>query len=121
VRDRDLVGQRIRNTENVQEKLVGISFRRRDQLKPDVVWGVLGKVVLSNAMFGLSDRIEVHLYHMLPAGDGKTAEKTKGPSLDIVSTIKRSIVVVKADFLCLAKALIIAMAMVNRDPKCKSL
>jgi hypothetical protein len=73
-------------------------------------------------MFGLSDRIEVHLYHiMLPAGDGKTAEKTKGPSLDIVSTIKRSIVVVKADFLCLAKTLIIAMAMVNRDPKCKSL
>jgi hypothetical protein len=53
VRDRDLVGLRIRNTENVQDKVVGISFRRRDQLKPDVVWGVLGKVVQSNARFGL--------------------------------------------------------------------
>ena len=37
VSDRDLVGLRIRNTENVQDKAVGISFRRRDQLKPDVV------------------------------------------------------------------------------------
>ena len=33
---RDLVGFRIRNTENVEDKLVGISLLRRDQLKPDV-------------------------------------------------------------------------------------
>ena len=49
MRDRDLVGLRIRNNENVQYKVVGMSFRRRDQLKPDVAWGVLGKVVQSNA------------------------------------------------------------------------
>ena len=36
VPDKDLVGMRIRNTENVQDKVVGISFRRRDKLKPDV-------------------------------------------------------------------------------------
>ena len=30
VPDRDLVGLRIRNTENIQDKVVGISFRRRD-------------------------------------------------------------------------------------------
>ena len=30
VPDRDLVGLRIRNTENVQDKMVGISLRRRD-------------------------------------------------------------------------------------------
>jgi len=34
VPDRDLVGLRIRNTENVQDKVVGISMRRRDQLNP---------------------------------------------------------------------------------------
>jgi len=45
VRDRDLVGLRIRNTENVQDKVVGISFRLRDRLKPDVVWSILGKIV----------------------------------------------------------------------------
>ena len=42
VPDRDLAGLRIRNIENVQDKVVGISLRRRDQLKADVAWSVLG-------------------------------------------------------------------------------
>ena len=57
VPDRDLVGLRIRNTENVQDKVFGISLRRREQLKPDVVWDVFGKVIQSNARFVLSDRL----------------------------------------------------------------
>ena len=119
VRDRDLLGLRIRNTENVQDKFVGISLRRRDQLKPDVVWCVLGKVVQSNAGFGLSDRLEVHFGHIrMPVGNG--FEKTKGRFLDVLSAIKKSIVTVKAGFLCLAHALIIVMARVNGDPKYKS-
>ena len=40
VADRDLVGLRIRNTENVQDKVIGISFRRLDQFKSDLVWGI---------------------------------------------------------------------------------
>jgi hypothetical protein len=69
---RDLVGLRIRNTENVEDKVVGISIRRRDQLKPDVVWEVLGKVIQSNARFGLTNRIEVHVDHVrMPAGKGR--------------------------------------------------
>jgi len=45
--------------------------------------------------------------------------KTKGRSLDVLSAIKRSIVVVKLAFLCLTYALIIVMAKVNNDPKYK--
>jgi hypothetical protein len=56
----------------------------------------------------------------MPAGNGRTAEKTKGRSLDILSAIKKSIVKVKAGFLCLSHALIIAMAKVNGDHKYKS-
>jgi hypothetical protein len=100
---------------------VGISLRRRDQLKTDVVCEVLGKVIQSNARFGLTDRLEVRLdYVRIPAGNGQLAEKTKGRSLDVLSAIKKSIVVVKAAFLCLAHALIISMARVNGDPKYKS-
>jgi hypothetical protein len=40
--------------------------------------------------------------------------------LNVLSVIKKGIVVVKAAFLCLAHALIIAMARVNGDPKYKS-
>ena len=60
VPDRDLMGLRIRNTENVLHKVVRISFRRRNQFKPNVVWDILGKIIQSNARFGLTDRLEVH-------------------------------------------------------------
>jgi len=81
-----------------------------------VVWSVLGKVIQSNARFALTDRLEVHLDHVrMPAGKGGV--KTKGRSLDLLSAITKSIVVVKAAFLCLAHALIIAMARGNNDSK----
>ena len=60
--------------------------------------------------------MEVHLDHdRIPVGNGKSAEKTKGRSLDVLSSIKRSIVAVKAAFLCLVHALIIDLAHVNDD------
>ena len=48
VADRDFVGLRIPSTENMQDKVFGISFRHRDQFKTDVVWDVFGKVIQSN-------------------------------------------------------------------------
>jgi len=98
--------------------VVGISLRRHDLFKPDVVWDVLRKVIQSNARFCLTDRLEVHLDHvMTPVGNGKGAEKTKGRTLNVASSIKRGIVVVKAAFLCLAHALAIAMPRVKGHPK----
>ena len=77
VNDRDLVGLRKRNTENVQDKVVGISFRRREQLKPDLVWEITSKVIQSNVSFSLTDHLEVHLDRVrMPAGNGRMAERT---------------------------------------------
>jgi len=99
---RNLAGLRIRNTENVQDKVIGISLLRRDQLKTDVVCGVLAKVIQSNARFCLTDRLEVHLDHVrMPAGNGKRAEKTRGRSLDVMSALKKSVVGVKAFVNCI--------------------
>jgi hypothetical protein len=82
---------------------------------------MLVKVIQSNARFGLSDCLEVRIDLVrMAAGNRKNAKKTKGKSLDALSAVKKSIVVVKAAFLCLAHALIIAMAGVNGDPKYKS-
>jgi hypothetical protein len=50
----------------------------------------------------------------MPAGNGGV--KIKGSSISVLSAIEKSIVV-KAAFLCLAHALVIAMARVNNDPK----
>ena len=86
-----------------------------------MVWGVLGKVVQSNERFGLSDRLEVHLHHVsVPTVNGRMAEKTKGRSLGFMSDIKNIIVKVKAEFVCLDNALIIAVARVNGYPNYKS-
>ena len=88
---------------------------------PDVVLGVLGKVVQSNARIGFSSRLEVHLDHVrMPVGNGIMAEKTKGRYLDVLSDIKKSNVKVKVAFLCLAHALIIDIIKVNGDPKLNS-
>jgi hypothetical protein len=54
----------------------------------------------------------------MPDGNGR--EKTKGRSIDVLSAVKRSIVVVKAAVLCLAHALVISIAQVNNNPKYKS-
>jgi hypothetical protein len=84
---RDLIGLKIRNTENVHDNGIGISLRRQNQLKADVVLSVLGKVIQSNARFGLTDRLEVHLDHVrMPVGNGGV--KTNGRSLVVLSAIK---------------------------------
>ena len=44
--------------------MVGTSFRRRNQLKPDLFWDKHSKVIQSNARFGLTDRLEVYLGHV---------------------------------------------------------
>ena len=65
--------------------MFGISFRRREQLKHDLIWTVLCRVIQSNARYGLTDRLEVHLDHeRIPVGNGKLAEKTKVRSLDVL-------------------------------------
>lgn len=76
-----MVGLRIRNTENVQDKVAGSSLRRRDQLKLDEVWGVLGKVIQSNARLDLIDRIKLYLDHVrMP--DGNDEVTTKGALME---------------------------------------
>jgi hypothetical protein len=70
VKDCDCVGLKITNTENATDKAMWLSFRRRDQLKPDIIMELLEKVIQSNARFGLSDRLEISFDCVrLPSGN----------------------------------------------------
>ena len=70
-------------------------------------------------MFGLTNRLEVCFDHVrMPLGKGRVT--TKGRSLDIMGAVKRSIVVLQGTSLCLAQALVIAMAQANGDPEYKA-
>ena len=55
VDDADMVGITIHNEVNLSDKPIGFSFRRTDQLSPDVIWSVFDKLSQSNARFNVTD------------------------------------------------------------------
>jgi len=116
VSDEDIVGISIQNQVNQNDKPIGISFRRKDQLSGEVIWSVFEKVSQSNARFNALDTLVVTVHSVtMPVGYGKRAIKSMGRPLSVMSHLKRSIVDVKAEENCLAHALIIAIARLDND------
>jgi hypothetical protein len=114
-----MVGLTITNDQNVGDKAVGISFRRKDQLSAESVWAVFEKVIQSNARFNALDRLTIQIHAVrMPSGSGST--KAKGRPLSVMAHLKRSIVEVKSKQTCLAHALIIAKARLDKDPDNKA-
>jgi hypothetical protein len=113
----DMVGIAISNEENVQDKAIGISFRRNDQITPDVIWSVFGKVVQSNARLNALDKLVLTMHYVkMPIGNGGAGISAKGRPLDAMVHLKKSIVKVKAESNFLAHRLIIAIARLTNDP-----
>jgi hypothetical protein len=116
-----MVGLTIQNCVNQNDKPIGISFRRKDQLSGDVIWSLFEKVAQSNSRFDASDTLVVTVHSVtIPVGYGKHAMKSKGRPLSVMAHVKRSIVEVKAKENCLAHALIIAIAKVENNAAYKS-
>jgi hypothetical protein len=119
--DHDMVGLIIRNEINQQDKAIGVSFRRKDQISSEVIWSVFDKVSQSNSRFNAMDTLIVEVNSVrMPSGSGIKALKFKGRPLSNLIHLKRSIVRVKAEKNCLAHALIIAIARITGDPNYKS-
>jgi hypothetical protein len=97
----------ISNEVNVQDKAVGISFRRKDQLPGDVIWLVFGIVATSNARFNAFDKLMVVHSVKMPLSFGRVA--TKGRTLETMVHLRRGIIEVKAEDNFLAHALIIGI------------
>ena len=55
----DMVDVMISKVVNEQDKPIGISFRRKDQLSEEVIWIMYKKVTQSNAIFNAMDRLVV--------------------------------------------------------------
>ena len=121
VSDDDVVGITIQNQVNLNDKHIGISFRRKDQLSGEVIWSVFEKVSQTNARFNALDTLVVTVHSVkMPVVYGKHAIKSMGRPLSVMSHLKRSIVEVKADENCLAHALIIPIARVDNDANYKA-
>jgi len=120
VSDSDMLEMTIQNHVNHNDKPIGTSFRRKDQLSGDVVWSVFEKVSQSNSRFNAMDPMVVTVQSVkMPVGLGRGI-KTMGRQLSVMAHIKKSIVEVKTESNYLPWALIIAIARVENDSNHKS-
>jgi len=117
-----MVGITIQNQANQNDKPIGFSFRRKDQLSGDLVWSVFERVSQSNSRFNALDKLVVTVHSVKkPGGFGKHAVKSMGRPLSTMARLKTSIVEVKTEENCLANALVIAIPKVENDPNYKAI
>ena len=101
---------------------ISIPFMPAVQLTPEKVFSQIERVIQSNRDFRLNDTVTVDIIHVeAPQGSGRS----KRTILDIREYLqkKRSVVTIKNnnDNLCLARALVVAIAKIETDPKYKNL
>ena len=115
-----MVGITIQNRVNQNDKPIGTSFRRKDQLSGDVVCSVFEKVSQSDSRFNAMDPMVVTVNSVkMPVGFGRGI-KTRGRQLYVMAHIKKSIVEVKTESNCLSRAIIIAIVRLENDSNSKS-
>jgi hypothetical protein len=110
-----MVGVSIYNADSLQDRPLGLSFRRRNQISREVLWSVFEKVTQSNADFEALDTLSFHVHSVrMPVGFGRT-QTPRGRSLLAMARIKCSVVQIRAERDCLAHALVLAIARVTND------
>ena len=103
------------------ETPISLSFMPVLQLTPEHVFSQLERVIQSNQDFRLNDTVAVDIIHVVaPQGNGRK----KRTILDIGEFLhkKRAVITIQNnDNLCLARALVTAIAKIEKDPSYKSL
>ena len=113
----DMVGITIQNSENQNDKPIGVTFRSKDQLAADVILSLVQKVSQSNARFNALEKLIMTVNSVrMPVRFGKRGMNSRGRPLSVMAHLKRSVEEVKAAENCLAHAIIIALAKVKNDP-----
>ena len=111
-----MVGITIQNEVNQNDRAIGISFRRKDQLAREVNWSVFEKVSHSYSRFNALDKLLVTVHSVkMPVGFGSVALKPMGRPTSAVAHLRGSIIEVKNEENCLAHALLIGIAKLNND------
>ena len=91
--DSDMVGINIENQVNQNDKPIGISFRRKDQLSGEVIWSVFEKVSQSNSRFNALDKLVVTVHSVkMPVCYVMHTIKSMGRPLSVMAHLKSSIV-----------------------------
>ena len=98
---------------------ISLPFMDVEQLTTERVFSQIERVIQSNQEFRLNDTVTVDIIHVVtPQGSGKS--RVKRTTLNIREYLKKknSIITInnKDDF-CLARALAVAIARIENDPK----
>jgi len=121
VDDSDMVEIAIQNRLNKNDKPIGTSFRRKDHLSADVLWSVFEKASQSNSRSNALDTSFVIVHSVkMTVSFGKIVLKGRCNPVSVMAHLKRSVVELKAEENCLAHALVIAIAKVEKDPYYKA-
>ena len=100
---------------------ISMPFMTVEQLTTERVFSQIEHVIQSNRDFRLNDTVTVDIIHVeAPQGSGRSKRYT----LNIREYLrkKRSVITIKnEDNLCLARALVVAVARIEKDPKYKTL
>jgi hypothetical protein len=73
-----MVGISVRNEVNMRDKVIGISFRRKDQLSTDTILNFWQKFTQSNSRFNGLDKLVLEVHSLkIPVGFGGVCIKPK--------------------------------------------
>ena len=116
VKDRDQIHFVLRSEQ--LETPIALPFMPRAQFTPERVFAAVERVVQSNREFRLNDTVHVNVWYVdMAEGSGKS--KKKRTELNITKHLLKSqsvVVIENHDDLCLARALVVAIAKAENDP-----
>ena len=99
---------------------ISIPFMPLVQLTTERVFSQIERVIQSNRDFRLNDTVTVDIIHVEEPQGGTSNGKSKRTTLDIREYLKKKksiISINNKDNLCLARALVVAIARIENDPK----
>ena len=113
VKDRDQIHFVLRSDQ--LESPIALPFMPRAQFTPERVFAAVERVVQSNREFRLNDTVHVNVWHVdMPVGSGKSRKKRTEPDAKKYLYSKHTVITIKNhDDLCLARALVVAIARVE--------
>ena len=104
------------------ETPISIPFMSLHQLTPERIFSHVQRVVQSNRDFRLNDTVNVDIIHVeAPQGSGKKKPRTIVNIREYLHKKKSIISIENNDDLCLARALVVAIAKVENEPNYKNL
>ena len=114
VKDRDQIHFVLRSEQ--LDKPIALPFMPRAQFTPERVFAAVERVVQSNREFRLNDTVQVNVWHVeMPEGSGRKNRTEPDVKKYLLKKTHSVVVIENHDDLCLARALVVAIANAEND------